>query len=229
MMLECLELKKRYFNKIVVNNASFELEEGRIYALLGQNGGGKSTLMKMIAGLVKSDKGNIRFQGKEIEIQTKNAIAYMPTEAYFYDYMKVKEVGKYYKDFFRDFNTIRYEELIERMKLNQMDRVKHMSSGEVAKLKLAATLARDAKLYLFDEPLNGIDLLSRDIILTTILEVSRDDNTIVISSHLINEIEKIVDHVILLDKGSIRLIGDVEEIREKHGKSIVDIYREMLA
>lgn len=229
MILECKELIKRYRSKTVIDHASLELEEGRIYALLGQNGSGKTTLMKMITGLVKREQGEILYQGKEIGIQSKSEVAYMPTEAYFYDYMTVEDVGKYYSDFFKDFNKNRFEELISKLELGHKDKAKHLSSGQVAKLKLAATLARDAKLYLLDEPLNGIDILSRDLITTTILEVSSENNTIVISSHLVDEIEKIVDHVILMDKGTIRLIGDAEEIRETHGKSIVDVYREVLA
>jgi ABC-2 type transport system ATP-binding protein len=229
LMLECKGLEKKYLNKVAVNNASFEFEQGRIYALLGQNGSGKTTLMKMMAGLVKPDHGEISFQGRKIGTTSKTDVAYMPTENYFYDYMKVVDVRAYYKDFFLDFNDVRFDELTAKMELGPKDRVKYLSSGQAAKLKLVTTLARDAKLYLLDEPLNGIDLLSRDLIITTILEVSREDNTIVISSHLVEELEKIVDHVVLLNNGNVCLVGDAEEIREEHGKSIVDVYREVLA
>lgn len=229
MMLECKKISKRYSDKIVLNNATFELEKGRIYALLGRNGSGKSTLMKLIAGLVKTEQGEVILQGKNIGVQTKSDIAYMPTEACFYDYMKVDDLRKYYKDFYPDFYEDRYYELIHRLGLCPKDKVKKLSSGEMVKLKLSITLARKAKLYLLDEPWNGIDLISRDIITTTILETASEDNTIVISSHIIEEIENIVDHVIFLNKGSVCLTGDAEEIRVQCGKSIVDLYRELLA
>ncbi|HWT74546.1 MAG TPA: ABC transporter ATP-binding protein [Mobilitalea sp.] len=229
MVLECKELRKKYLGKTVVDNVSFVLEEGSIYALLGQNGSGKTTLMKMITGLVKADQGEMTFQGEKLGVKAKEQIAYMPTEAYFYDYMKTKDVGKYYADFFEDFNKQHFDELLIQMDIHQKDRIKHLSSGQIAKLKLAVTLARNAKLYLLDEPLNGIDLLSRDIIITIILEASREDNMIVISSHLVEELEKIVDHIILLNKGRVSLVGEAEEIRETRGKSITDVYREVLA
>ena len=228
-MLKCEDIQKQYLNKAVVNHVTLELEKGRIYALLGQNGSGKSTLMKIIAGLVKMDHGDVSLEGLKIGVKTKGLIAFLPTETYYYDYMKVEDVQKYYKDFFSDFCVDRFCNLRKRMQLNSKDKVKHMSSGEIAKLKLAVTLARDARLYLLDEPLNGIDLISRDIITTTILEVASEDNTIIISSHLIEEIESIVDHVIILDQGCVCLVGDAEEIREQRGISIVDLYREMLA
>lgn len=229
MMLKCNDLQKKYKDKTVVDQVNLELEEGRIYALLGQNGSGKTTLMKMIAGLVKADHGDIIFCGNTMGVKCKAEVAYMPTEVYYYDYMKVEDVGRYYQVFFKDFRRNRFDDLVFRMGLSLKDKVKHLSSGQITKLKLAATLARDAKLYLLDEPLNGIDLLSKDLIITTILEIAGEENTIVISSHLVDEIEKIIDHVILLDKGKIRLIDDAEKIREVNGKSIVDVYKEVLA
>jgi ABC-2 type transport system ATP-binding protein len=228
-MLECKGLEKKYKMKTVITDASLELEQGRIYALLGQNGSGKSTLMKMIVGLVKPDSGTILFQGEKTNTAFKSAVAFMPTENYFYDYMNVNDVKNYYRDFFPDFNEVRFHELLSKMEIDIKDRVKYLSSGQIAKLKMVVTLARDAKLYLLDEPLNGIDLLSRDLMITTILEVSQERNTIVISSHLVEEIEKVVDHIILLKKGTVCLVGDAEEIREEHGKSIVDVYRDVLA
>jgi len=228
MILESRDLVKKYSNKTVVNNVSFEIEEGRIYALLGQNGSGKSTLLKIAAGLVKHDAGTITYQGENIGIKSKREVAYMPTEQYFYDYMTVGNVGDYYMDFYEDFDPLRYAELLMKMELCKKDKVKHLSSGEVAKLRLAATLARKAKLYLLDEPLNGIDLITRDLIITTILEVAEEDTAIVISSHIVDELEKMIDHVIFLREGSVKLIGDAEELREIHGKSIVEIYKEIL-
>ena len=157
-MLECKDVVKKYISKTAIDGISFEMEKGRIYALLGENGSGKTTLMKMIAGLVKPTSGTITYKGLPIGVESKAAIAYMPTEPFFYNYMTVRDIGNYYKDFFPDFNEKYYEELIQRMELNMRDKAKSLSSGFAAKLKLAATLARDAQLYMLDEPLNGIDI-----------------------------------------------------------------------
>lgn len=228
-MLECKNVVKKYISKTAVNGISLEIDSGRIYALLGPNGSGKTTLMKMVAGLIKPTNGSITYQGLPIGVESKAAIAYMPTETFFYNYMTVRDVGRYYKDFFPDFNEKRYEDLVQRMDLNMKDKAKSLSSGLAAKLKIAATLARDAELYMLDEPLNGIDIITRENIITTILESAKENKTIVISSHLVDELEKIIDHAIFIKNGSLELIGDAEDLRETKGKSIVEIYKEIYA
>ncbi|ROR27174.1 ABC-2 type transport system ATP-binding protein [Mobilisporobacter senegalensis] len=228
-MLECKNVVKKYIAKTAVNGISLEIDSGRIYALLGPNGSGKTTLMKMVAGLIKPTNGSITYQGLPIGVESKAAIAYMPTETFFYNYMTVRDVGRYYKDFFPDFNEKRYEDLVQRMDLNMKDKAKSLSSGLAAKLKIAATLARDAELYMLDEPLNGIDIITRENIITTILESAKENKTIVISSHLVDELEKIIDHAIFIKNGSLELIGDAEDLRETKGKSIVEIYKEIYA
>lgn len=228
-MLQSIDLTKCYSQKTVVNKVSLTIEAGKIYALLGNNGSGKSTFMKMAAGLVKPESGTIMFKGEKIGTKSKKRIAFMPTDAFFYDYMKVKDVGKYYSDFYEDFDNSRWEVLLVKMELDQKDKVKNLSSGEVVKLKLAATLARNAELYMLDEPLNGIDLLARDTIITTILEVANETTSLLISSHMVEELENIVDQVIFLKQGAVELIGDAEELRETRGKSIVELYKEILA
>jgi ABC-2 type transport system ATP-binding protein len=229
MLLESKNLVKRYADKTVVDDVSITIEEGRIYALLGQNGSGKTTLMKMAAGLVKPNEGSITYHGKKLGIDSKREVAYMPTEPYFYGYMTVKDAGSYYKDFYEDFNSDRFDTMLSKMELDKKDKVKNLSSGLVAKLKLALTLARDAKLYLLDEPFNGIDILTRELVITAILETAREDRAIVISSHIIEDLEKIVDQVILLKQGTVKFIGDAEELREDQGKSIIEVYKEILA
>lgn len=228
-MLECKSIVKKYMSKTAVDGISLEIESGRIYALLGPNGSGKTTLMKIAAGLIKPTSGSITYQGLSIGVESKAAIAYMPTETFFYNYMTVADVGKYYKDFFPDFDEKRYEELIQRMDLNMKDKAKNLSSGLAAKLKIAATLARKAELYMLDEPLNGIDIIAREKIITTILESAKEDATIVISSHLVDELEKIIDHAIFIKNGVLELVGDAEDLRETKGKSIVEIYKEIYA
>lgn len=228
-MLECSKLKKEYFKKTAVCDISLHLEKGRVYALLGPNGSGKTTFMKMVAGLVKPTQGTILYENKPIGVASKRDIAYMSTEPYFYSFMTVESVGKYYKDFFADFDEALYRELIEQMELRCADKVTRLSSGMMAKLKVAVTIARKAKLYLLDEPLNGIDLIAREKIITAILKAAREDSTIVISSHLVDELESIVDSVIFIRDGVNILAGDAEAVREEQGKSIVDLYRELYA
>lgn len=226
-MLECRTVVKKYMTKTAVSGIDLKVEHGRIYALLGPNGSGKTTLMKMVAGLVKPTSGEIIYNGLPIGIESKSKIAYMSTEPFFYSYMTVRDVGKYYKDFFDDFNQERYQELIERLELDAKDKAKNLSSGLAAKLKLAATLSREAEIYLLDEPLNGIDIITREKIITIILEAARENVSLVISSHLVDELEKIIDHAIFIKEGRLELIGQAEELREQKGKSIVKIYKEI--
>jgi len=229
MILQCRDLVKKYYSKTAVNGISFDLDQGKIYALLGPNGSGKTTFMKMVAGLVKPTSGSLTYKGNQIGPVTKKRIAYMSTEPFFYNYMTVADVGKYYEDFFEDFDKKRYEELIDRMELNMKDKSKNLSSGLAAKLKIAATLARKAELYMLDEPLNGIDVIARDKIITTILEAAKEDVTLLISSHLVDELEKIIDNAIFIKNGSIALMGEAEELRSNHGKSIVELYKQIYA
>ena len=229
MMLECNNVVKKYMTKTAVENISLQVEKGKVYALLGPNGSGKTTLMKMIAGLVKPTSGEIVFKGGPIGVESKKKIAYMSTEPFYYNYMSVKDVGKYYEDFFEDFQKDRYEYLIDRMELRMKDKAKNLSSGLAAKLKIAATLARKAELYMLDEPLNGIDIIARERIITTILEVARDDSSLLISSHLVDELEKIIDYAVFIKNGTVALYGEADELRGRHGKSIVELYKEIYA
>ena len=228
-MLECKNLRKTYFRKTAVDNISLELEEGKIYALLGPNGSGKTTFMKMVAGLVKPTQGTISYKNQQIGVNSKKEVAYMSTEPYFYNYMTVEDVGKYYADFFEDFDMSAYRELVDEMELDMQTRVNKLSTGMMAKVKLAATLARKAKLYLLDEPLNGIDLLTREKIVTAILKAAGEDCTIVISNHLVEELESFIDGAIFIKNGCNVMVGDAEEMREIQGKSIVDMYKEIYA
>lgn len=228
-MLSCTNLKKKYFNKAAVENITMELEQGRIYALLGPNGSGKTTFMKMVAGLVKPTEGTVLYKGLPIGVESKKEVSYMPTESYFYPFMTVEDVGKYYQDFFEDFSLEVYKKMIAEMGLDLKDRVRKISTGMEAKVRLAAALSRKAKLYLLDEPLNGIDLIARDKIVSTILSVADEDVTIVVSSHLVEELESVVDGVIMIKNGKNVLVGDADDIRAEQGKSIADVYREIFA
>ena len=227
--MKCQNLKKKYFNKTAMEDITLELEQGRIYALLGPNGSGKTTFMKTIAGLVKPTEGTIVYKGQPIGVASKKEVSYMPTENYFYPYMTVKDVGNYYQDFFADFDLEVYKKMLKDMNVDLKDKITKLSTGMSAKVRLAAALSRKAKLYLLDEPLNGIDLVARDKIISTILSVADEDVTIVVSSHLVEELETVVDGVIFIKDGKNVLVGDAEEIREEQGKSIADVYREVFA
>lgn len=228
-MITCEHLVKKYITTTAVDDLSLELEKGKIYALLGPNGSGKSTLMKMIAGIAKPTSGEIKYQGEAINYKTKAHIAYMPTEAYFFNYMTCIDIGKYYRDFFADFSYEKYMKLLEDLDLNPKQKAKEMSSGMMAKLKIAATLSRNADLIMLDEPLNGIDIIAREKIINTIVSNISDDTAVVMSSHLVDELEKIVDYAIFIKKGKCVLQGNAEELREQQGKSIVDMYKEIYA
>lgn len=228
-MLECRNLEKKYLGKIAVRDISLSIGEGRVCALLGPNGSGKTTWMKMVSGLIAPNAGTITFFGQPIGKETKKHIAYMSTEPFFYSYMTAKDVGKYYKDFFEDFDMEKYVNLVERLGLRMQDKAKTLSSGLAAKLKLAATLARRASLYLLDEPLIGIDIIAREQIIEAVMEVADKNATIVMSSHLVDELEKFIDDAVFVKEGSIVLSGEAEMLRNQHGKTIVELYKEIYA
>lgn len=227
MMLESREVTKKYGGKSAVDHVSLKLEAGLVYAMLGPNGSGKTTWMKLAAGLVKPSSGEILYENGPIGIESKKEVAYMSTEPYFYNWMTVADVGKYYQDFFEDFSMEKYQEMIARMELTEDMKAKKLSSGMMAKLKIAVTMARKAKVYLLDEPLNGIDLLARDEIMRTILEAVDPDVTLVISSHLVDELERVADAAIFMKEGHLIRQCMVEELRISQHKSVVDLYREI--
>lgn len=229
MNLKTLSLTKKYSAATAVDSATITLEPGRIYGLLGPNGSGKSTFMKLAAGLVHPTSGEIRIMGEPISEKSRAHVVYMPTEAYFYSYMTVRQVGVFHTDFYTDFSAETYQRLVTSMGLNMDMKVSSLSSGMSAKIKLAAAAARSAQIIMLDEPLNGIDLLARDEVMSTIIQIANENNTILLSSHLIDVMESILDKVIFIKQGRIAMQGDAEALRGEHGKSIVDIYKEVFA
>ncbi len=185
--------------------------------------------MKLAAGLLHKSSGEIYVNGQKLDINAKADIAYMPTEPYYYDYMKIATVGEFYGDFYEDFDAAEYERLVAHMGLSMDMKVKALSSGMAAKLKLAASMARDASLFMLDEPLNGIDLVARDLIMGAVIKKAGEDNIMLLSSHLIDVMENILDEVIFIKNGEVVLSGDAESVREEHSKSIVDLYKEVFA
>ncbi len=227
MNIESKHLTKTYGKKAAVQDVSLTLEPGLVYARLGPNGSGKTTWMKMAAGLVKPDSGEILYNGSPVGVESKKEVAYMSTEPYFYSWMTAKDIGKYYEDFFTDFSMDTYRQMLSRMELTEDMKAQKMSSGMMAKLKIAVTMSRKAKVYLLDEPLNGIDLLARDEIMRSILEAMDPEVTLVVSSHLLEELEKVADAAIFMKDGCLAGQYMAEELRISQNKSLVDVYREI--
>ena len=224
-MLESKELTKKYGAKTAVDCVSLSMEPGHIYAMLGPNGSGKTTWMKMAAGLVKPTSGTVFFNGTPVGIESRKDVAYMSTEPYFYDWMNIEDAGKYYQDFFEDFSMASFLRMLHDMGLNEKDKIRTLSSGMVAKMKIALTLARDAKVYMLDEPFNGIDLLARDEIRPAILSAAVPEKLLLLSSHLVEEMEAIADRAVFISNGHLVEVRDLEEMREVDGVSMADRYR----
>lgn len=228
-MIEIENLKKKYMTVTAVEDITLSIEPGRIYALLGPNGSGKTTLMKMIAGLTRQTSGTILYEGIPIGTESKKHIAYMPTESCFYPYMNCRDIGKYYQDFFEDFSMDKYMGLLEELELDEKQKANKMSSGMLAKLKIAVTLARNSRLIMLDEPLNGIDIIARDKIVKLITDSAHGERSFILSSHLVDELEKIIDYAVFIKKGVIVRQGDAQTLRDESRMTIVDIYKSIYA
>ena len=226
-MITSKQLTRKFGSKTAVNAVDLELEPGHVYAMLGPNGSGKTTWMKMAAGLMKPTSGEILFNGAPVGIESRRHVAYMSTEPYFYAWMSVKDVGKYYQDFFEDFSPAKYEELLRYMELEPGMKTRTLSSGMMAKLKIAVTMARNAQVYMLDEPFNGIDLLARDEIRKCILQEATPDKLLILSSHLVEEMEAVADRAVFIKNGNLVEVRDLEEMRETDNVSMADRYREI--
>lgn len=228
MIAESRELTKSYMGKKVVKEVSLKIREGFIYGLLGPNGSGKTTWMKMMTGFIKPTHGNVIFDGAPWNYRDKKYVAYMSTEPFYYDFMTVGMVGKYYSDFFEEFDRDKFNQLVVKVGLSEEMKVREISTGMMAKLKVIATLSRKAMLYMLDEPLNGIDLKAREEIIDVILTTVNNTNAVIISTHLIEEIESFIDHAVFLKDGNLIYECDVEDERMRSGRSAADLYRELM-
>ena len=225
--IEIANLQKRYGRKVVIQNMDLTLESGKVYGLLGPNGQGKTTLIKCIAGLLTPEKGQILINGERRDTHHKGMISMLADKDLFYKWMTVQDTIKFYDTFFEDFNRVECEELIRFMELVPQEKVEKLSKGMKARLKLALVLSRKAKIYLLDEPLSGIDPVSREKIVETILSSIRQDAIMVISSHMVHAIESLLDEVILLSNGKILAKEEAEVIRSEKGISIDEYYLEV--
>ncbi len=229
VILKADKLSKKYFNKTALNEVDISLEQGKIIGLLGPNGSGKTTFLKLITGMVRPTAGNLTVDGFEIGYKSKEVVAFLPDSEFLYDWMTIKDAKEVYISFFKDFNTRRFVELLEFMKLTEELKIRSLSKGMKEKLVLALTLARDAKLLVLDEPLNGVDPVARELILGAIIKCFNPESTILVTSHLINEIESILDEAYFLKEGRIILHGGVDNLRIEKHKSLDELYREVFA
>ena len=226
-MIVCQDLSKHYGGKYALSGLNFTLQPGHIYALLGPNGSGKSTWMKILAGLVKPSAGKVYVDDHQLSFNDKRQIAYMPTEPYFYSYMTAIQAAKYYQDFFEDFNMEKFRWTMQQMGLDPSMKVRAYSTGMMAKFKVALNVSRNPRLLMLDEPLNGIDMLAREEVTAGIMQGIDRNSIVMISSHLIEDLERIADYVIFLREGQMVVHGPVASFREQYGKSMTDMYREI--
>ena len=224
-LLECKDLCKSFDNRVILDNVNIKIERGKIVGLLGKNGQGKTTLIKLINDLLTPTSGEVLINGKKPSIESKKIISYLPERTYFNKSMKVSDIIKYFKEFYDNFNEEKALKLLDDLELDKNSRLAKMSKGMQEKVELILVMSREADLYILDEPLGGVDPATRDYILDTILSNFKDGASVIISTHLIADIERILDEVIFIDKGKIILTGDADTIRKKEKASIDDIFR----
>lgn len=224
--LECEALNKRYGTRSALTNLTVHFEQGRIIGLLGPNGSGKTTLLKLAAGLLVPSGGSIRVVGHEPGVETKGMVAYLPDRMALPAYMRTADVMDFYQDFFADFDTEKAKSMLADLGIGPKDKIGAMSKGTREKLQLVLTMSRAAKLYLLDEPIGGVDPAARDYILHTILSNYSEDAAVMISTHLIADVEPVLDEAVLLKEGRLFAHRTVDEIRETEGKSVDAYFRE---
>ena len=226
-ILQCKNLSKKYGVAEALKGIDLELEAGRIIGLLGPNGSGKTTFIKLANGLLKPTEGEILIDGNKPGRHTKAMVAYLPDRDFLPDYMSVSQLIRYYSDFFDDMNTDKAEEMLRSLDLDKNMKLKKMSKGTKEKVQLILTMSRDAKVYFLDEPIAGVDPAARDYILRTIITNYNPDALVVISTHLIADIENVLDEVVFIKEGNIVLHKDADTIREEEAKSIDGLFREV--
>jgi len=226
-ILECRELSKRFGKTAALDNVSLKLEPGRVIGLLGPNGSGKTTLIKLANGLLTPSEGEILIDGEAPGPKTKAVVSYLSDKEYLPDWMSTRQLMDFFEDFYQDFDRQRAEEMLLRLGLDEKQKVKTMSKGTREKVQLILVMSRRAKLYLLDEPIGGVDPATRDYILQTIISNYDPEAAVIISTHLISDVENVLDDVIFLSYGHILMHKTVDEIRMTEGKSVDAVFREV--
>lgn len=224
-LLEYKHLFKNYGEKEVLKDINIKISRGKIIGLLGKNGSGKTTLIKLANDLLTPTKGEVLINGKHPGIDSKKVISYLPERTYLDKSMTIKQVIKYFEEFYEDFDSNKAEKLLKDLNLDINQKLNQMSKGMQEKVQLILVMSRKAQLYILDEPLGGVDPATREYILNTILSNFNDGASVMISTHLIADIEKILDEVIFIDKGEVKLISPADELRNKEKSSIDEIFR----
>jgi len=228
-IIEIHNLDKKFGTNTVLSDLSLNLEAGKIIGLLGPNGCGKSTLLKIMAGLTSDYKGAVLIDGKNPGQDTKAITSYLPEMTYLSGWMRPKDAFDYFADFYPDFDRVKAQEMLRQFRLDEKQPIKNMSKGMQEKVQLILVMARKAKIYLLDEPMGGVDPASRSAILDVTLKQYQEDSIMIFATHLIADVEKIFDSVIFLGYGELKLFEEVDQIREKYGKSVDELFREVFA
>lgn len=228
-LIVCAGLTKTYGSVKALDNLNLSLSGGRFVGLLGPNGSGKTTLIKLINGLIQPTTGSVLVDGQAPGVHTHSVVSYLPDRAYLNDWMRVCDLIDFYADFYADFDRVKANEMLSTLNIQPLNRLKTLSKGTKEKVQLILTMSRKAKLFLLDEPIAGVDPVARDYILNTILSNYSEDASVLLSTHLIADIERVLDEVIFLKNGVMTLHESVDTIREEHGKSVDMLFREVFA
>ena len=226
-VVKCENLTKRYGGLTALDQVSFTLESGRIIGLLGPNGSGKTTLIKLANGLLVPSDGKIYLGGFEPGVESKSIVSYLPDANYLPTWMNIQGLLEMFEDFYNDFDIEKAKEMVGTLNLSMNSRLKTLSNGNKEKVQLILAMSRKAKVYFLDEPIGGVDPAARDFILNTIITNYSEDATVVLSTHLISDIERVLDEVLFLDRGHLLFHRSVDEIRETEGKSVDQLFREV--
>ena len=226
-ILECTDLSKNYGQKAALKNVNLTIEPGQIVGLLGPNGSGKTTLIKLINGLLQPSSGTIRVNGIKPGMETKAIVSYLSDKNYLSDWMRVEDIVHMFNDFYADFNMQKALDMLKDLDIDYKQKFKTLSKGTKEKVQLILVMAREAKLYVLDEPIAGVDPAARDYILRTILKNYNPEATVIISTHLIQDVEQIFDSVIFINNGEIALHETVDDVRFKFNKSVDQLVREV--
>ena len=226
VLLECRELSKSFGSKKVLDHVNFTIDAGKITGLLGPNGAGKTTLLKLANGLLQPDEGKVLICDKEPGVETKAAVSYLPDRMYMADWMKVGDIVDMFDDFYSDFNKGKALEMCRTLHIEEEQKIKNLSKGNQEKMQLMLVMSRKAKLYLLDEPIGGVDPAAREFILKTIIGNYNEEGSVLISTHLIGDVEQVLDDVIFLNEGRVILKDSVDSIRETTGNSVDSLFRE---
>lgn len=228
-ILKVKEVSKTYKNKKALDRVSFSLENGQVVGLLGPNGSGKTSLLKIITNIIRDYDGKVEINGMKPSVKTKEIVSYLPDRAFLDPSLNIKQTRDLFRDFYKDFSTDKFDILLENMDLDPKAKISTLSKGMTEKLNLCLVLSRQAKLYVIDEPIAGVDPVARDQILDTLISNMEENSTMLITTHLVHDIERIFDRVIMLDKGHLVIDDSVEKLREEYKMSIENIYKKVFA